>query len=767
MANRRRFAVLILSVATICVSAPGADAIDLRFGPEIGEKQTMRMTSRVVTNFPSTSGQDKSEFVWIFDVEIEPLAIAADGSVTLRAGILRVREESSLAGIGEICHFDSAEGGHELSHSAGKFVAFLGESFTVVTSARGRILELNTDDFYARIAENRIVHEDHALRIRATAEGGRRYRDYDAETRRSQILADGDKAIQENNEHFGSREKRKQAYIEEAAESNYYGKVSLRILFQNLLVPFAPEPVQSGDSWEGSVMLRIEGPMELTGTYTLEGVANGVSTIWVEARRNSVDKPIGMPPVDESQRIKLVGGYRAEVKVEQATGSVLSAEAVMDLTGIVPVPSADASELGQAVPVTTRATVTVEKQVSTEEREVKENSLEELIAQADKVLEEINVSARADIDVVLELVDRLIEADQFEDAEIYVTRALELYPWNLKYQMIYGELLAKSGKREEAREKATLVLRHSETDELSERARKLLHEDSLPEFEKISVLPGTNHCIVLVPLQGCDKWLIVRIKEELSIRLGIPVYIQTTDPRVRFPGFSRDRRSLTIDKMRQRLIEKIDHPDTVEAIKELNLSREDLDDEDKFLKLAKYLLESVDARAAEELEALLEYSRGMDPQWDADQLREVLLRAIMPYRRMNVAYLGVTSVDIYARDYNFLFGWAGRLCGVMSYHRFTADFNDDIPDQERLVKRSVMQSLSAVGLIYGLKRCTDPTCARAYPHSLAEHDAKKGTLCPECKNKFRKKFGQPNTPRSDTVPLVRLLQAGDMRRITA
>jgi len=35
-------------------------------------------------------------------------------------------------------------------------------------------------------------------------------------------------------------------------------------------------------------------------------------------------------------------------------------------------------------------------------------------------------------------------------------------------------------------------------------------------------------------------------------------------------------------------------------------------------------------------------------------------------------------------------------------------------------------------LMFGLPRRTDPTCARAYANSLAEHDAKKVKLCPQC-----------------------------------
>jgi len=115
---------------------------------------------------------------------------------------------------------------------------------------------------------------------------------------------------------------------------------------------------------------------------------------------------------------------------------------------------------------------------------------------------------------------------------------------------------------------------------------------------------------------------------------------------------------------------------------------------------------------------------------------------VKPYRRKNVAYLGITSVDIYAKDYNFLFGWANRSGGIMSYRRFTAAFNNDIPNQDRLIKRTLMQCLSSVGHIYGIKRCTNPTCARAYPNSLSEHDAKNGTLCSECENGFRIKFEQ-------------------------
>lgn len=119
-------------------------------------------------------------------------------------------------------------------------------------------------------------------------------------------------------------------------------------------------------------------------------------------------------------------------------------------------------------------------------------------------------------------------------------------------------------------------------------------------------------------------------------------------------------------------------------------------------------------------------------------MKGLLFKAVKPFHRKKVGYLGVTSLDIYAKDYNFLFGWASPSGGIMSYHRFKADFNDEIPNKERLVKRTIMQSLSSAGYIFGVERCTAPTCARAYPHSLAEHDAKDAKLCPACRNGFKK-----------------------------
>lgn len=370
--------------------------------------------------------------------------------------------------------------------------------------------------------------------------------------------------------------------------------------------------------------------------------------------------------------------------------------------------------------------------------------LNELKAQADALLKQSNVSTRDGISIVFNLVDRLLEENQRGEAEEYIVKGLSQYPWNLKYQMIYSEMLANNGKREKAEEKASLVYKYAETDDLIERAAKVLGKTAEPNIVDLKSLPGTNHCIVLIPFQGCDKWLIGRIQKELSSTLGVPVSIQTIN--VAYPQMSRDRRGCTINFVRKNILKTLQDMQIVECMKALKLSAEDLKNEGNVIKMMQYLARMSDPEEEKQLKAFLVDSIGKDPQWDADQLLETLGTGVKQCRRENIAYLGITPVDIYSGDYNFLFGLANKAGGVMSYHRFTAEFNDETPNQDRLVKRAVMQCLSSIGFEYGIKRCTDPTCARAYPNSLREHDAKTGSLCLECRDGFKRIFGQNNYP---------------------
>ena len=127
-------------------------------------------------------------------------------------------------------------------------------------------------------------------------------------------------------------------------------------------------------------------------------------------------------------------------------------------------------------------------------------------------------------------------------------------------------------------------------------------------------------------------------------------------------------------------------------------------------------------------------------QYDANALMNQIsgrFRNMMnePY---SLGILGITAEDIYTDDYNFLFGLGQTRLGVMSYARFLLDK----PSTEQFEKRAVMQAFSSAGIIIGIPRCTYPSCARAYPHSLEEHDRKDLMLCYECRQNLRQRYAR-------------------------
>lgn len=374
-----------------------------------------------------------------------------------------------------------------------------------------------------------------------------------------------------------------------------------------------------------------------------------------------------------------------------------------------------------------------------------DSSVTELAAlqrRADAILSRSNVSARKQIGTVFELADRLIQEGQAGLAEEYLARALQHEPWNLEKQLVYARLLRDRGEMDLFEEAAGIVFEYAETAELIEQAGSLLNEPASPDIPRIQTVPGEGFAVVLVPLQGCEPWILLRLQKKISDTLGVPVHLHRIE--VEEIPCSRDRVGFYLNYVRKELFDGgLESEEVQSALKELGLSRQDLYLDENMVRLLRAIFRSAGAPAEEALDQFLKDGAGQDPQWRADFLLTQLFGAVREFRRERVAYLGITSEDIYSGDFNFLFGWANQSGGVMSTYRFTAAFNDERPSQSRLINRAYMQALSSIGHIYGVARCTNPTCARAYPNSLSEHDAKEGRLCRQCTEGFERVFAGP------------------------
>ncbi len=371
-------------------------------------------------------------------------------------------------------------------------------------------------------------------------------------------------------------------------------------------------------------------------------------------------------------------------------------------------------------------------------------SILELKARADKLLASgDSVMIRRSIENVFALVDSLIKSGQEDDAFQYLSKALTHDSWALDYQLLLAEMLLARGQSEPAREKAQLVVQYAEKDTQVNRARKLLQQDPLPAFSMMTSTSTDRMTLVLVPVGEVDACVLSDLQRVLRARLALSVLVR--DVRVWLPLARRDRVAPYLSQVRARLREGIKKDERLAAfLLEKDIPLEDLEQDAGLVKACRAIaLASGGAEELAKFDANLEQLRQADKQWDIDELLNSLRVAAAPFRRPNLYFLGILNLDAFADQSNFIFGTAetNGPHAVVTYRRFTGEFNGETPSRKRLVDRLLKQSLSSIGFMLGVPRCATPTCARAYPHTLQEHDAKSTELCSACRSGFERALG--------------------------
>lgn len=385
MGKRGKAVGLILSIVILGASTAGAGTGRLRFCPEIGKKQTVQITSHMATTPASPPAGDVTERHWVLTLELEPLEAASDGTVTIKVTVLRVRHKLywvRKTGEHPMIDLDSADETRRDKHEMGICLAPVGESFTVVVSARGRAWRVDSAAFCRAVARKRMQYEDEAIRretirkkeweygekdeevrrklMQAGVPKERVYGVKDEATRRRLIQADVAKALKDENTKYGSAAQRQEHYRKDAAECHLYSLGQVRLMLNDVLVPFPDGPVAEGGRWTAPFMMCADGPVELEGTYTLQSLENDTCTIQVRAERTMNDHTIIEPPVPSEYRTRLAGTYQATMKIDRATGALVSKEASVDLAGRTSNYMPNIPATHQTSQIKSRATTTVE-----------------------------------------------------------------------------------------------------------------------------------------------------------------------------------------------------------------------------------------------------------------------------------------------------------------------------------------------------------------------------------------------------------------------
>ena len=377
------------------------------------------------------------------------------------------------------------------------------------------------------------------------------------------------------------------------------------------------------------------------------------------------------------------------------------------------------------------------KPLAEEQREV-----DELLAKADSV-ELRKLSPR-----VLRLVDSLLKDKGDAAARRYFEKGIEGNAWALEEQLTLGEILARDGKAGALREKAAMVLRVGEDDDVLRRASRLLKRPLPQKPPPFSVIRETGIVLILVPVGEGNVFIMESLRDALAKRLGIKVRIASLE--LQIPAATRTAKTQWITRTREQVLKTVaEQPALAAQVGKLGFTEAQIrTNDDALIALVRQTTEAEQgATAAEAFDEMLAKLHDTS-QWDAASLIAAMQPGVGERADAKTWVLGVTSLDLFGGASNYLFGAGatGKFIGIVSQHRFRAAFNDEAPKRERLVDRLLKQSLSTIGFMLGVPRCNTPECARAFPQSLAEHDQKPSALCAQCREGFEKVLGK-NLPR--------------------
>lgn len=116
---------------------------------------------------------------------------------------------------------------------------------------------------------------------------------------------------------------------------------------------------------------------------------------------------------------------------------------------------------------------------------------------------------------------------------------------------------------------------------------------------------------------------------------------------------------------------------------------------------------------------------------------EAFLPLLSPHRPGNNGLvLGVTAVDLFVPDLNFVFGLADfrQKCAIISLARLQPEFYGLPSTPQRFKERALKEAIHESGHLLGLGHCPNPYCIMFFSNSLADTDRKGPGFCPECRS---------------------------------
>lgn len=128
----------------------------------------------------------------------------------------------------------------------------------------------------------------------------------------------------------------------------------------------------------------------------------------------------------------------------------------------------------------------------------------------------------------------------------------------------------------------------------------------------------------------------------------------------------------------------------------------------------------------------LETARRRGTQFHAEDFLPIIIARVRDYRASSG--LGITTLDLFVPELNFVFGLATRehRVAIISLARLSS------ANWKVFLSRCIKEAIHELGhASYGLSHCPNPTCVMFFSNSLVDTDVKGVDFCKQCSKKIR------------------------------
>lgn len=314
-------------------------------------------------------------------------------------------------------------------------------------------------------------------------------------------------------------------------------------------------------------------------------------------------------------------------------------------------------------------------------------------------------------------------------SKIVYKNLLETSPSNYDAQIEYTYI---TKNEEEIQQAAEIVRRDAEEESLLNASAEILSED-IPSILSYPILGIKDNGlkVILIPLEPCNPWLIDEIAKTYEKITTIPVVARRLPVKWSVPEPSRSAYRTQLVKIASNIWK------TKPNFNDWSLS-----------KLKEEIMNEAKKEGPRAVTVITQLFKKMerDPayQWDADPIVVWLSQAIAPYfsKDPNTMVVGITELDIYSGESNFVFSTYGGLndspVSILSYAKMRAKFTRENQSRKRLTDRVAKELVPASLKRLDLPRSLDPSCPYSYSSGLQRLDEKTLNLSGPLQRKIKR-----------------------------